>query len=99
MDDNPYLLLVDDLDGTAGKEVTTELGVMAFEPSTPQQSTTVVSEVRRDRDGDHASFALADDDELEVGNQQRQPSTSSSPTATMEGKRSPSQTAGEIEQE
>jgi len=99
VDDNPYLLLVDDLDGTPGKEVTTELGVIAFEPSTPQQSTTVLSDARHERDTGHSGFALADEDDLDLQPQQRQTSASSTPTAAIEGKRSPSPPSGEGEEE
>ena len=60
--DNPYLLLTDDLDASdERKEVTTELGMISFEPPTPQQATTL-PEARNTQE--QPTFALADDEDL-----------------------------------
>ena len=89
--DNPYLLLIDDFEeGDEGKEVTTELGVMSFEPATPQQSTTILSErPHGNEENAGGAFALADDEDLELMSPTRQsseiptPVTSSVPTLAL----------------
>ena len=77
---------MDDFDeGDERKEVTTELGMISFEPPTPQQATTL-PDARSAQE--QPTFALADDEDMAlvspVGHASAQPSTDAPFTPKLE---------------
>lgn len=82
--DNPYLLLIDDFEEEGGKEITTELGVIAEESRPIVQQSTSLEENKEIMRSSTGNFSLGGDEILDVVELEKQDSEkSNTPTAEV----------------
>lgn len=73
----------ENLENDEPMEVSTELGVLSLEPSTPQQASTTLSNIQKMSYNENATFALEDEDDPDLLSPKKQSSENATPMASV----------------